>query len=74
MRIIVKLYGLFRIDRFKEDVLELPEGTAVQEVVARLALPRHLLGIVLINGVHSGVDAVLAEGDELTLLPLLGGG
>lgn len=74
VRIRVKLYGVFRMGRFKEETLEIPDGTQVDKVVEHLGLPRHLLGIVLVNGRHSGVDAVLCDGDELSLLPLLGGG
>lgn len=74
MQIRIKLYGVFRIDRFKEEVRDYPPGTTVREVVEVLRLPGQLLGIVLINGAHAGVDDLLQEGDALTLLPLLGGG
>lgn len=74
MEIRVRLYGVFRIDRFKDEVRDYPPGTTVREVVEDLRIPDRLLGIVLINGVHAGVDDLLTEGDVLTLLPLLGGG
>ena len=74
LKVIVKLFGTFRIDRFKEEARDFSPGTKVQEVVVKLRVPRHLLGIVLINGVHADVDDVLHEGDSLSLLPLLGGG
>lgn len=74
MEIRIRLYGVFRIDRFKEEVRDYPLGTTVREVVEKLRIPGQLLGIVLINGVHAGVDDPLKDGDVLTLLPLLGGG
>lgn len=74
MEIRIRLYGVFRIDRFKEEVRDYPLGTTVREVVEELRIPDRLLGIVLINGVHAGVDELLKDGDVLTLLPLLGGG
>ncbi len=74
MKITVKLVGLFRIERFNEDLLECPPGTKVAEVIDRLQLPEYLVGIILIDGVHAGKQDVLNDGDTLTLLPLLDGG
>lgn len=74
MQIRVKLYGVFRIEHFKEEVRDYPDGSRVQDVVSELKLSRTLLGTILINDTHSSVDAVLQDGDCLSLLPLLGGG
>ncbi len=74
MRLTIKLFGLFRIDRFKEEERNYPPGTRVRDVVKDLRLPEHLLGIVVINDCHAGTDDVLCDGDELSLLPLLDGG
>lgn len=74
IQIKVRLIGAFRINRFKEQDSEYVDGTSVEEIVAQLNIPRRALGTVLINGVHSGVDATLKEGDTLALLPILGGG
>ncbi|NOY12428.1 MAG: MoaD/ThiS family protein [Deltaproteobacteria bacterium] len=74
MQIRVKLFGVFRIDRFKEENRDYPPGIRVREVVDELSIPGVLLGIILINGVHSNGDAILQDGDSLSLLPLLGGG
>ena len=74
MAIKIKLYGIFRIDRFKEEVCDYPSSATVREVVEKLGISDQLLGIVLINGVHAGVDDLLKDSDVLSLLPLLGGG
>ena len=74
MQVRVKLFGIFRIDRFKEEDRNYPPGIRVREIVAELSLPETLLGIILINGVHSNDEATLQDGDSLSLLPLLGGG
>jgi len=74
MKVRIKLYGVFRIDRFKEEVCDYPPGTTVRAVVEMLRISDQLLGIVLINGVHADVDDLLKEGDVLSLLPILGGG
>ena len=74
IKIRVTLAGLFRIDRFKEDVRYYPAGITVQDVVADLQLPVHLLGIVVINDVHAAIGDILNDGDVLALFPLLDGG
>jgi sulfur carrier protein ThiS len=74
MKITVKLYGVFRIDRFKEEIREYPEGTRVKDVMQDLAFSDKLLGTVVINDVHATVDQVLHDGDSLMILPLLDGG
>ncbi|MDT8421190.1 MAG: MoaD/ThiS family protein [Desulfuromonadales bacterium] len=74
MEIQIKLYGVFRLGRFKEDKLTLPAGTRAGDVVERLALPRDLLGIILVNGRHSDASSPLEDGDVLSLLPVLDGG
>lgn len=74
MRVSVKLHGVFRIDRFKEESAEYPPGTTVHDIVEQLQLPDHILGIVLVNGIHGTTDDQLKNGDTLDLLPILDGG
>jgi molybdopterin converting factor small subunit len=74
VKIRIKLAGVFRINRFKEEERTYPPGITVREVVEDLRLPEHLLGIVVINEVHAGTEDVLQDGDTLALFPLLGGG
>lgn len=74
MQIQLCLYGAFRRHRFAEEVRHLPPGTQVRAVVESLELPDHLLGIILINGIHACLDAVLEDGDTLSLLPMVDGG
>ncbi len=74
MKIKVKLVGLFRIGRFKEELLEYPSGTRVVEVIENLKLPKDVLGIILINGVHADEQDLLKDADSLSILPLLDGG
>jgi molybdopterin converting factor small subunit len=74
MQVKVRLFGVFRINHFKEEVRELSPGCTAQDVVDALRLPSQLLGIVLINDLHAQLDDTLSEGDTLALLPLLDGG
>lgn len=74
MNVNVKLVGLFQTGRFKQRACLYPEGVTAQEIFDDLQLPAQHLGIVLINGLHVGKESVLTEGDQLVLMPLLGGG
>jgi molybdopterin converting factor small subunit len=74
VKIEVRLHGVFRMDRFKEELRDHPPGTTARAVVEQLQLPTRLLGTVLIKGVHASLDDQLSDGDVLSLLPILGGG
>lgn len=74
MQVKVKLFGVFRIGRFKEQLCAYRAGTTVQQIADDLGLPEQILGIVLINGVHAEFGTVLQDGDELAILPLFDGG
>lgn len=79
MRISVRLHTILRretpegiIDRV---MLELPPGATVAEAIDRLEIqtrPRTMLRVV--NGKIVQGDHVLAEGDELRLVPGISGG
>lgn len=74
MHVTIKLVGIFRTGRFNEVVREYPPSTCVREVVDELRIPDPLLGIVLINDIHAGVEDILNDGDTLCLLPFIDGG
>ena len=74
MHVTVILVGAFRVGRFEEEVREYPPSTCVREVIVELQLPTPLLGTVLINGTHAGIDGLLHDGDTLCLLPFMDGG
>jgi molybdopterin converting factor small subunit len=74
MQITVKLYGSFRVGRFKEDLRHYPAGTTVQDVVLALGIPLPQADIVIVNEQRTSIDHVLREGDVLALFPLVAGG
>lgn len=74
MNVAIKLVGIFQIGRFKEEAREYPPATRVRAVVDELRIPNPLLGIVLINDIHAGVEDELNDGDIVCLLPFLDGG
>lgn len=74
MIVTVKLVGVFRIDRFKEQRCSLRCGSRAADVIETLKLSRQLLGIILINGSHAREEDPLQDGDCLTLMPVIAGG
>ena len=74
MRVTVKLFANFRIDRFKKEVREYPATTTMRDIVAELGIPEPEVGIIFINGRNASLDHVITEGDTLALFPLVGGG
>lgn len=74
MIINVKLVGLFQTDRFKQQDREYPNGIKVQHIINDLQLPQQHCGIVLINGVHAGINSLVTEGDQVVIMPVVDGG
>lgn len=74
MKITVKLFASFRIGRFDRDIREYPPATTVGDVVRDLQIPVAEVGILLLNFVHVDLQQQLADGDALSIFPLVGGG
>ncbi len=74
MQIKIKLFATFRTGRFTSETRDFPDGTTVAAVVEILRIPEQELGIILVNSRHVPLPHQLADGDALSLFPLLGGG
>lgn len=74
MQITVSLHGVFRINRFKHETLNFPDGCTAQKVIDDLQIPAKLMGTILINKIHAKPNDILHDGDTLMILPLLEGG
>ncbi|MHB8789475.1 MAG: MoaD/ThiS family protein [Desulfobulbaceae bacterium] len=74
MRVTIRLFANFRIGRCKEESREYDPPVTVRHIVGELGLPDSEVGIIFINGRNAGMDQALAEGDALSLFPLVGGG
>jgi molybdopterin converting factor small subunit len=74
MQVTIKLFAHFRNDRFNKEVRTIAPGITVGAIVAELAIAEEEVGVILINGRHGSLDQLLAEGDNLSLFPLVGGG
>lgn len=61
-------------DRVAHLRLPVAEAPTVGALLERLGLAPEVAGLRLVNGLHAGLKAVLADGDEVALFPPLGGG
>ena len=74
MRVTIRLFANFRIGRFKQETREYDSAATVRHIVGELGIPDTEVGIIFINGRNGVMDQALAEGDTLSLFPLVGGG
>jgi len=49
-------------------------GATIEELLRKLVIPSELVAIALVNGLQRPKGYQLAEGDEVKLVPLMGGG
>lgn len=55
-------------------VLDVPDGTTVDQVAHSLHIPPDLERLTVVNGRDAAPDQALADGDVLSLFPPLAGG
>ena len=55
-------------------VLDVPDGTTVDQVVHSLKIPSELERLTVVNGLDATPDQRLVEGDVLSVFPPLAGG
>ena len=75
MRIQIKLMGMLK-DRSPEgDVLELDDDASVDDVMSKLGIATETIQAVTVNGsIERDKSRSLTDGDELVILPPVGGG
>lgn len=74
MTITVKLFVSFREGRFGERELSYADGCTAGEVLQDLGIAEAEVGVLLVNGRHILSSQTLADGDTLSVFPLIGGG
>ena len=79
MRVTVRLYAFLaeRVPGARSGSrleLELPEGSTLSDLVARLAVPREQARITVVNGRMQELDHRLQPGDEVGIFPPVAGG
>jgi molybdopterin synthase sulfur carrier subunit len=54
--------------------MEARPGLTVRAVLAHEAVPEAAVHIIMVNGMHGGLDSPLRDGDRLGVFPPVGGG
>ncbi len=70
----VKVVGILSRYVGGERELQAEAGKSIEELLVRLGIPSAMVGIVLVNGRQVEKSYVIGEGDEIKLIPLIGGG
>ena len=68
MQVEVRLFARFREGRFKDRLMDLPDGTTVADLLSQLDIPAEKTNLRLINGKQSALDRALADGDVAVLV------
>ena len=75
MQITVKLMGFLKDKTPPDSTLTLADSTTVEEVLDALDIPSELVQVITINGsFERDRSRQLAEGDEFSVIPPVGGG
>jgi sulfur carrier protein ThiS len=75
MEIAVKLMGLLRDKAPPQGKIQIPEGATIADALAALDIPADSVQVFTVNGkLERNQQRPLAGGDELTILPPVGGG
>jgi molybdopterin synthase sulfur carrier subunit len=74
MVVTVKLFATFRKGRFDVAQVEQRPGATLAGLVEELGLPKDEIGIVLVSGRHAELAHQPADGDVVSIFPLVGGG
>jgi molybdopterin converting factor small subunit len=70
----VRLFASLRVGRFTEKEVGWFEGMTVRRVLEDLAIDKKEVGTLFVNSRHVEAEYELAEGDTLSIFPLIGGG
>ena len=75
MQIKLKLMGMLKSKEPPDKLLEIEEGATIESVLHRLEIPVESVAVFTVNGRLTRDRAhALAAGDELSILPPVGGG
>jgi len=75
MQIRLKLMGTLKARAPAAGVLEVSDGTSIEDVLRVLEIAPQAVQVVAVNGqLERNRGRVLASGDELSIIPAVGGG
>jgi len=79
IKVEVRLYATLRkycpeVDAENGVLLRIPEGTSLNDLLARLKVPEQEVKILFVNNRKQSIDYVLRNGDKVGIFPLVAGG
>ncbi|WP_027340676.1 MoaD/ThiS family protein [Halonatronum saccharophilum] len=78
MEVEVRLFATLRSILAKEDrgvgIVDIEEGSSVDDLIEYLEIPRDIPLIIMINGQRKSEESLLKEGDRVGIFPPVGGG
>lgn len=74
MDIEIKLFAMFRKERFAEKTISFSDGALVRDVLTYLKIPQKEVGILLLNGRSARYEQKLNENDSISIFPAIAGG
>ncbi len=74
MKISVRLQSILSKGHFDSADIFAPRGYTTGQLIDLLGIGRDRVGIIVVNRADATFEQALAEGDNLTLYPPLGGG
>jgi sulfur carrier protein ThiS len=74
MEVTVELFSYFRQGRFIKEIVLLPKGATMLDLLKQLKIDPADVGIIVINGTSGTTNAPLQNSDRVTLVPIIGGG
>ena len=70
----MRLFASFREGRFKEEEMELPEGSSLGDLLAQLKIEQNDAKITIVNGTSVSAGHKLSEHDVVAIFPPIAGG
>lgn len=73
----VKLYGeleKYSPNQNEKFSVQLPDGACLKELLDFLKIPAHQVMLIIKNGIKAKEEDFLKSGDDIALLPIVGGG
>jgi len=74
LKIEVRLFATFRIGREKIQILDMPEGSKIMDVLDILSIKAEEVSILLLNGRDGDAQRMLKDSDVVSMFPPVGGG
>ncbi|MBU4526156.1 MAG: MoaD/ThiS family protein [Desulfomicrobium sp.] len=74
MRVRVKCFATLADHTPSQGFLDLEDGAAVEAMLPILGLEVADIKLVFVNSRNSGLETVLADGDQVGIFPAVGGG